>query len=164
MIKVKSHIAFGNSIHTTLADYNQVTNKGFKRLDLLHTLLHKNWISDGYGSPIEEKEFWNRGLGLLNTYHHNPLDQDVKNLIIESMLYKETDNFILCGKLDKVYERSDHVIEVLDYKTGSLMTPMGHIQLLLYLILTEANLGVRPQAASLYYLPENRSKRKFQYT
>ncbi|WP_427340449.1 PD-(D/E)XK nuclease family protein [Caloranaerobacter sp. DY30410] len=60
------YISFGNSMHMALADYNMITDESYKTLDILHNLLRKNWIRDGYSSIKKEKEYGQMGLKLLN--------------------------------------------------------------------------------------------------
>lgn len=150
------YISFGNSMHMALADYNMITDESYKTLDILHDLLRKNWIREGYSSIKEEKEYGQMGLKILIQYYKNPKDIGSENLIIEQMIYKEMDHYILCGKLDKVYLRKDGIVEVLDYKTGKTIYPIDKIQLPVYLILAKEKLGYYPKSVSLYYLYENK--------
>jgi CRISPR/Cas system-associated exonuclease Cas4 (RecB family) len=149
------YMSFGNSMHMALAEYNLITNEKYKTLDILHNLLRKNWIRDGYDSVQEERDFGMRGLDMLTHYYNNPQDKSLKNLIIEEMIFKEAKDYVLCGKLDKVYQREDQVVEILDYKTGKSIEPIDNIQLPLYLILAEAKLGYFPDSVSFYYLSRN---------
>ncbi|MBB6218095.1 CRISPR/Cas system-associated exonuclease Cas4 (RecB family) [Anaerosolibacter carboniphilus] len=149
------YMSFGNSIHITMADFNMLTNSQHGTLDVLHNLLRKNWIRDGYESKEEERTFGLRGLDMLSLYYDNPLDIGSKNLLIEEMIFKEMEHYVLCGKLDKVYMREDEVIEIIDYKTGKSISPIDQIQLPVYLILAESNLGIYPGAVSLYFLAQN---------
>lgn len=138
------YISFGNSIHMALADFNLITNESYKTIDVLHDLLRKNWISKGYDSIDEEKDFGLRGLKMLSRYFENPLDVGTENLIIEQMIFKDMDKYTLCGKIDKAYIREDGIVEILDYKTGKTIKPIDKIQLPLYLILAEEKLGYFP--------------------
>lgn len=150
------YMSFGNSIHLALAHFNMLTNPEYRTLAILHKLFRKNWIREGYASVEEEREFGLRGLEMLKNYYDDPLDQSVKNLVIEEMIYKDVGNYVLCGKLDKGYVRKDdEAVEVLDYKTAESISPIDPIQLPLYLILFHERLGYYPNAVSLYYLSKN---------
>ena len=155
--KVNSkHISFGNSMHLTLADFNNITNKNYRTLENLHNLLRKNWIRDGYESRDEERNYGLMGLDMLTKYYSNPLDQGTENLIIEEMIYKDCGDYILCGKLDKVYFTPNNIIEIIDYKTGTTMSEVDDLQLPIYSILAHEKLGVFPKKVGLYYLFHNK--------
>jgi len=149
-------ISFGNSMHLTLADFNNITNKNYRTLENLHNLLRKNWIRDGYESRDEEKNYGLMGLDMLTKYYSNPLDESNENLIIEEMIYKDCGDFVLCGKLDKVYFSLDNIIEIIDYKTGTSVSEIDDFQLPIYSILAHEKLGVLPKRVGLYYLFHNK--------
>lgn len=149
------HLSFGTSIHMALADYNRIKDEEFKTLPILQNLLRKNWKREGYQSREEEREFGLRGLALLEDYCGEPKDEGVDNYIIEEMVYLELEDYILCGKLDKVYKRPDDIVEILDYKTSKSMENVEFLQLPIYLILAKSKLGFYPEALSLYYLTFN---------
>lgn len=153
--KSNKYMSFGNSMHLALADFNMITDTKYKTLEVLHNLLRKNWVRDGYESIEEEREFGKKGLDMLSTYYNNPKDIGNKNLIIEKMIYKECGDYILCGKLDKVYEHDD-LVEIQDYKTGQKISQIDNIQLPLYLILANHQLNYYPSIVSLYYLAHNK--------
>ncbi|MEJ8554837.1 RecB family exonuclease [Tepidibacter sp. Z1-5] len=150
------YLSFGNSIHTTLANFNLIADSKYKQLDILHNLLRKNWIRDGYESKEEEREFGLRGLDMLSNYYSKPQDKGKKNLIIEEMIYKNNDDYVLCGKLDKVYIDNKDSVEIIDYKTGNTVTPVDNLQLSIYLILAKEKLNYYPSKVSLYYLSKNK--------
>lgn len=155
--KPNKYISFGNSIHMTMADFNIIPSIDLKTLDNLHNLLRKNWIREGYETIDEERKFGLRGLDMLSNYYHEPKDIGTENLIIEEMLKMDLDNnFILCGKLDKVYITNTGGIEVLDYKTGENVSPIDQLQLTIYIILANDKLGDYPSTASFYYLGSNK--------
>lgn len=150
------YMSFGNSMHMTLADYNMIADQKYKTLEVLHNLLRKNWISEGYSNIEEEKIFGQKGLEMLTNYYDFPQDHGSKNLIIEKMIFKDCDSFTLCGKLDKVYEDDSGEIEILDYKTGQTISGIDQLQLPIYLILAESRLNYYPSKISLYYLTHNK--------
>jgi RecB family exonuclease len=154
--KANKYASFGNSIHAALAEFSMITNKAYRTLDVLHNLLRKNWIRDGYESIEEERQFGLRGLDMLTRYYDDPQDKGKKNLLIEEMIYRDESQYVLCGKIDKVYIREDGIVEILDFKTGNSITAMEYLQLALYLALAESRLGYFPNAVSLYYLSHNK--------
>lgn len=154
--KSNKYLSFGNSIHKTLADFNSIKDSKYRNLDILQNLLRRNWIREGYESIAEEKEFGLRGLDMLSSYYSNPLDDGKQNLLIEEKIYKNNGDYILCGKLDKVFVNKDDCVEIIDYKTGSSVVPIDTLQLPIYLILAKEKLGYYPAAISLYYLSKNK--------
>ncbi|MCT4621136.1 MAG: PD-(D/E)XK nuclease family protein [Marinisporobacter sp.] len=154
--RTTKHLSFGKSIHATLAKFNMLTDTSQRTLDTLHDLLRKNWVREGYESIDEEREFGIKGLDMLTNYFNNPLDQGKENLIIEETIYENTPQYILCGKLDKVYVAEDDTVEILDYKTGNSIQPIDHLQLPIYLILAKSKLGFYPKRISSYYLAKSK--------
>ncbi|WP_202709472.1 RecB family exonuclease [Sporosalibacterium faouarense] len=150
------YMAFGNSMHLTLADFNKLTENKYRTIDNLHNLLRKNWIRDGYDSRDEEREFGLWGLEMLTNYFKNPQDKGSDNLIIEEMIYLNKEDYTLCGKLDKVYKNENGTTEILDYKTSKSISSIDNLQLPLYLMLAKSKLGYYPSVVSLYYLAENK--------
>ncbi|MCC5911784.1 MAG: PD-(D/E)XK nuclease family protein [Clostridiaceae bacterium] len=149
-------LSFGNSIHSTLAQFNKITSEEYRNEANLHKLLRRNWIRDGYESIEEEREYGLRGLNMLSQYCHDPKDQGKENLIIEEMIKKDMGaGVVLTGKLDKVYLRNDNLIETIDYKTGAKVEPIGLVQLPIYILLTQEKLGCYPDIVSYYYLSYN---------
>lgn len=150
------YLSFGNSIHMTLAQFNNITNPQYRTLDNLHKLLRKNWSRDGYESIEEEREYGLKALEMLTNYFKDPKDQGKENLVVEEMIKQEVDNrYVLAGKLDKVYRRHDNLIETMDYKTGNTIEQFNKLQLPIYALLTKEKLGYYPDTISYYYLAHN---------
>lgn len=149
------YISFGESIHKAMGQFNMITDENYRTLDNLHILLRRNWVRKGYDTLEEERSFGIKGLEMLTNYHHDPKDVG-KRLIIEEMIKKDLNNgFVLCGKLDAAFSRSDDLLEVTDYKTGCSIDPIDKLQLSIYVLLTSERLGQYPQVISNYYLAHN---------
>jgi len=151
------YLSFGNSIHTTLAQFNHITTQEYRTLESLHKLLRKNWIRDGYESREEEREYGLKALEMLENYFNEPRDQGKKNMLIEEMIRMDMGGkYILTGKLDKVYLREDEKIETTDYKTGNTIEVFNKLQLPIYILLTKEKTGHYPDIISYYYLVHNK--------
>lgn len=151
------YISFGQSIHSALKEFNLIANEEDKTLEKLLKLFRKNWIRKGYSSIEEEIEFGKKGIAMLTSYFNDPKDESKKILMVEEMIYKDIDGeFILCGKLDKVYVHKDNSTETIDYKTGSTISVIDNLQLPIYLLLTHEKLGHYPDIVSFYFLQPNR--------
>lgn len=149
------YLSFGRSIHLTLAEFNKLSDKSFISLNELLDLLRKNWIRDGYESLEEEKMYGEQALDILKTYYNDPKDQGLENLFIEKSISINFKDYVLKGKLDKVYVRNDNKIEIIDYKTGKSIYPLDNLQFPIYLLLVYKELGVFPDYVSYYFLNYN---------
>jgi len=152
--------SFGISIHTALSKFNKISDDRYKTLDVLHTLLRKNWVNEGFSSREEEKCFGLIGLDILTKYYTNPLDIGKRNIFIEKSIKKKLDSdIILYGVIDKCIVRKDNLIEIIDYKTSfeipSIADLNEDMQLPLYTLLCKEALGEYPSILSYYYLSNN---------
>jgi CRISPR/Cas system-associated exonuclease Cas4 (RecB family) len=131
----------------------------------LLSLLEDSWINAGYETTNEENLFKYKAFKLLQYYSENPKDIGIDNLLISSTLkIKLPNNLTISSKIDKVYERADSGLEVVDYKTGSNINSClnfnSNIQLPIYLLLVHDKFNIYPKAISYYYLRHNK---KFTY-
>lgn len=155
------YLSFGNSIHATLAQFNKVTDTSYRTLDHLIDLFKKNWIRSGYDSIEEERYFGLRGMDMLTEYFHDPQDVSKQNYLVEEMIkFQINKQFILCGKIDKLFLNSHDQIELLDYKTGKNICPMDSLQNAIYLLLSKHVLGRYPDIVSFYHLSHNKKNRQ----
>lgn len=156
-----NYLSFSNTLHKTIADFNMITDEKYKTLNILFTLLKKNWINDYYSSLKEEQSFFLKALQLLINYYYNPLDKGKKTLLIEKYIEKNINNkFILCGIVDKCYIRNDNLIEIIDYKVSNNVPVFNYfedfLQLIIYSILCKEVIGKYPNILSYYYLNQNK--------
>jgi len=149
------YLSFGKSIHLTLAEFNKLNSDTFIPLDELLDLLRKNWIRDGYESLEEEKMYGEKALDILTNYYNDPKDQGIENIFIEKSISINFDDYVLTGKLDKVYVTKDNKIEIIDYKTGKSVYPLDNLQFPIYLLLLHKEIGVFPDYVSYYFLNYN---------
>jgi len=158
--KYNKYMAFGDTLHITLAKFNVIKNPGDKTLDTLNKFFKESWLSLGYETKEEERRYFTRGLNILKIYYENPKDKSKKILLVEEMITKElSNNTVLFGKVDKVFLNDFGQLEVLDYKSSAYvnykLNPMEDSQLSLYLILVKHRLGYYPKIISYYYLSHN---------
>ena len=109
--------SFGISVHLALKDFYTDPSQ-----DLLQ-LYTKNWVSEGYESKQHEKLFFAKGKKFLTQYLQTEYNPKIKTIMQEQMFVaplKWQDRFIkIGGKIDRVDERPDGSIEIVDYKTGA---------------------------------------------
>lgn len=156
--KKSKNLSFGNSIHSSLNEFNLLDEKE-QTLKALERLLNKNWITEGYNSTEEMLNNFIRAKNILSIYFKDRKDFG-KTLLSEEMVYYNVNNVLtICGKIDKVFINNDGKIELLDYKTGTtnnLMIDINtDIQLPLYIVLIKHRLNIVPDIISYYYLTNN---------
>lgn len=156
--KKSKNLSFGNSIHSSLNEFNLLNEKE-QTLKALERLLNKNWITEGYNSTEEMLNNFIRAKNILSIYFKDRKDFG-KTLLSEEMVYYNVNNVLtICGKIDKVFINNDGKIELLDYKTGTtnnLMIDINtDIQLPLYIVLIKHRLNIVPDIISYYYLTNN---------
>lgn len=156
------YIAFGDSLHICLEKYNNsIKNKRRLNYKSIEELLKSSWVSIGYCSKKEEKEFYEKGLSILKCYFADRKDKESNILFVEEKLTKVlSNNIILFGKPDKIYINTNGELELVDYKASSSISyhlnPLYDIQLLLYIILVKEKTGLYPSIVSRYYLCFNK--------
>lgn len=158
--------SFDRSIHKMMAALNHIPFLEIIDTEMLLDLIRDNWVSTGYTSPLEQCDFIRRAYNMLCTYIDNPKDIGADNLIIDKIIKLKTENnSIITGKIDKVYEHHSSELEVVDYKTGKIISQkldfQKNHQLPLYLQLVYSKLGLYPKYLSYYYLFYNK---KYTYT
>jgi len=161
-VPVNKFFSFDSSIHTTLSDFNEsfISNKITSSISDLYQLLEKNWVSEGYESLSEEKEFKYRAYRILTSYYYKPLDRGSKSFITNKNLsFRLNKKVLLFGRIDKVYERSDGCIEIVDYKSGQVINHSNNFNMSLksasLILLVYFKLGICPDYLAYYYLSRN---------
>ncbi len=120
-------LSFGSSIHNSLKDFYTIIKTGEKPTKkLLFDLLQKNWIREGYTSKKYESEMIKRGRNYLESYLHIGFDPKVKTIAVEQPFMfplKIHDRTIkIGGKIDRIDDLGQGLIEIVDYKTGRIPT------------------------------------------
>jgi hypothetical protein len=151
------YLSFDKTIHQAMSEFNMQQEQELRTLKNLYNLLEKNWINEGYISYEEEQKFKIRAYGMLTSYFHNPLDIGTENLIINKSISQKIENkTLIFTKVDKVYERTDGGIEIVDYKSGYVISHQDNFPLdfksAILLELVRKKLGTTPNYISYYYL------------
>lgn len=106
----------------------------------------------------EEAVFGKRGLKMLQNFYNNAkcLEKRVPSIVFPK--YNLTGNIILTGNFDFAGELPDGTLHIVDFKTG-VHDEEDAIQLYIYAILAETNIGKPVSKASFWYLDrEDRPK------
>lgn len=129
-------LAFGNSLHAALREFYQQIVAGQVRPDrheeesLLLRLLEKNWLSEGYFSKKHEQESWQRAQKFLQGYLSADLHRKANPIYLELPFTFRVDKTLkITGKIDRIDELADGVIEIIDYKSGANVPTLKEIDL-----------------------------------
>ncbi len=155
------YLSFDQSIHQTMADYNLLPVSRKLSTNIILDILNKNWISKGYESYAEETKFKARACNVVLTYFTNPLDIGLDMFVINKNLgYSISREVAIFAKVDKVYERFDGNIEIVDYKSGYLINHIDSfpidLRTAVLLKLVYLKIGIYADYISYYYLNYNK--------
>lgn len=119
---------FGSCIHITLKDfYNQlIEDKSVDKSQYVEKVLeiyNKNWNPIGYEHKVQAQEYKDRGIRYLANYVQNHIDPNNMPIKLEepfTVPLKSSDGKYLKigGKIDRVDQKADGSIEIIDYKTS----------------------------------------------
>lgn len=110
----------------------------------------------GFKSKEEESEVKKRGADMLRRVINSPgpllqkaikLPKDLPNYYLS-----ETDNIILCGKIDWLEYMPDNSLHIIDFKTGKRDEKTGSLQLPIYCLLVENSQTRLVSKVSYWYL------------
>lgn len=125
------HISFGNSIHSTIEQFQKLFLNGDYDIDavqaesLLLEMLEKNWKSEGYESQTEELEWKEKAKRALREsfvpWISQQFKMDYRILSIEDWFEIPLENCVLVGKIDRIDFRVEEdriYYRIVDFKTG----------------------------------------------
>ncbi len=164
-VKKTSALSFGSSLHEALAYLYGVKTPNPPTLEAVQEKLKEYWISEGYASESEEKQYFAHAQQVLaNFYQTNignlKLPSDFKlPVVIEHKFGINLDGITVTGILDRLDKTVDGHYEVIDYKTNRKLPSQEKIdndlQLSMYHWATEQIWGFTPSSVSLYFLLPN---------
>lgn len=148
------YLTLGSTIHDSLKWYLEIQPQ--VTYEQLIEKFRNFWLKyrgkrGGFVSEEEESEFGHRGLKMLENFWKNRLvlERPVTNMAFPKM--KLVDNLVLIGNFDFVGENKDGSLQIVDFKTG-INDEEDSLQLYIYAILAEVNLGKSVSAAGFWYL------------
>lgn len=121
----------------------------------------------GFKSPMEEKEYKDRAVQMLEMIEQNPgpiLSKAVKLRTDNGLPYfwlSEPDNIILCGKIDWLeYIEDNDSLHIIDFKTGKSDEDGDSLQLPIYYLLVNNLQKRNVSKASYWYLTRENQPRQ----
>lgn len=153
--RVPSHpeSSLGRSLHRTLAAFHR---EGGSTLERILDLYEDHWMREGFSSPKQQAAYYERGVHILRRFWDLEFDRKSRVLHVEKDFEFPLGPYRVRGTIDRIDERPDGTLEVIDYK--SLQEPMGeegvrqNLQLRIYGLACRKALGFRPDFLSIFYL------------
>lgn len=119
-LRTRSTYSFGLSLHRVLEQFYDEREQGVTTTHQALAALEENWIEAGYSSAEEMQEALGEGKAILSQFLEEvelrPIEG--KTLFVEHHLKLPMDVWDLIGRADRIVEREDGAIDVLDYKSG----------------------------------------------
>lgn len=158
---VTPSLALGSSVHEVLESLS-VLPASSRFLEPLLPKFKAVWskfkgLKGGFESSEQEDKFFERGRAMLQRVfdHPGPLQEKAVKIQTELPYFwlSQTDNLILCGKLDWLqYDELSDSVRILDFKTGLKEESPASLQLPIYLLLATNCQTKKVAGASYWYL------------
>ena len=150
-------ISLGLSIHKTLDEYHK--NK-FQTLDDLFEIYNRVWVNEGFQTPQQTQQFYEKGERMLNDYFEFSQKRKTEIFATEKEFSFPIGKRILRGLIDRIDKLPDDTYEVIDYKTHAEMWEQSRIdtdlQLTFYSLGCKNALNIEPALFSFFFLAHNK--------
>lgn len=150
----KPYLTIGAHVHNALKDLYERVSPEHRSIDRLEQLLRTRWKENrkGFASIDDERAWGMKALQMMRLYARKT-DLTRQPLLLEDFHKAQiSPNIQLIGRVDRVDERSDGSLHVIDYKTGKPEEQPSFFALQLYAYLIQAKTGRPVSLASFYYL------------
>ena len=119
-LRSKSYYSFGTSLHRALERFHDSGDVGVGTTEEAVAALEESWIDAGYRSADEAAEALGEGREIVARYVEEQLrsERKAKTLFTERQMRHDLGDFALIGRLDRLDEREDGALVVVDYKSG----------------------------------------------
>ncbi|MDA3855442.1 MAG: ATP-dependent DNA helicase [Candidatus Woesearchaeota archaeon] len=157
----KHYFDFGTSVHSVLEEFVFDIRKFSSEIcyGRAAAMLKEKWISKGYASADQEKEYFQKGLEVIKKFIFKEKlfsEDETREVIgIEDKFVINLEGKKILGFIDRVDKVGDNFV-IIDYKTSNSMeTKMQlkkNIQLFVYALAIEHLRGKLPSKVGLWYL------------
>lgn len=155
-IRAKSYFSFGTTLHRVLERFHDSGDTGVETVHEAVAALEESWIDAGFSSSEEMAEAYAEGHAIVERHIEEVAQRTVsaQTIYVERSMKLEFPSFTIVGRLDRVDEHEDGLLEVIDYKSGrSSVTEEDvatDLAMAIYqLMLARANPGRRVRATIL---------------
>ncbi len=160
------NFSFGGTMHSTLQEFFIAVNQTQQAslfaefvpdfsLERLLEIYEDKWIPVGYTTKAHMELRKARGREILKVFHERFSKNAPQVKYLEKSFALKVGEYTLRGRIDRVDEKPDGTVEIIDYKTGNVRTQKdvdGDLQLALYMLAAEEDLKLPVSALSLYFL------------
>lgn len=146
-------ISLGLSVHRALEDFHRRQGTS---LDQLMDSYDAVWVNEGFQSPQQTHDFYEKGRRMLENYHKSSSGVDTQIVHLEKEFSCKLGPHSMRGLIDRIDRLPDGTWEVIDYKTHNEVWKQekadADLQMSLYAYACEHVLGFKPGLLSYYFL------------
>lgn len=157
-LRARSYYSFGTTLHRVLERFHDAGDAGVTTTHEALAALEESWIDAGYRSAQEMQEALGEGRMIVESYLEQvALEPTTPNtLFVERSLRMDMGEWDLLGRVDRVDERPDGALEIIDYKTRretvSSEDVLADLAMSCYQLLIRDRFPGRPVVATLVAL------------
>jgi RecB family exonuclease len=153
-----AHNSVGASVHNALAGWWRLDRRQ-RTVTAAGDLLQQGWIDEGFASDAQSAEHRQRSRELVETYVTG-LDPDREPVGVERTVATRTEQIAVQGRIDRLDDRGESGLAVVDYKTGRYVQTVddarSSLALALYALAAERVMRRTCRRVELHHLPSGK--------
>lgn len=110
--------ALGHSLHRALAAWASPHNEE-RSPERLMEIYDEVWVNEGFGTPQETFEAYERGRAMLETFAAGDAARATEIVAAEKDFVVPIDGVMVRGTIDRIDRRADGSLEIIEYKTNA---------------------------------------------
>ena len=150
-----AHTGLGTSVHTALASWWRLPLRE-RTPERGAGLVREGWVREGYRDEAQSREVREQAAAWVRSYLAD-VDPRAEPLGVERTVSAPTATLVLSGRVDRIDERPDGTVVVVDYKTGrrppSDDNARGSLALGVYAVAAARTLRRPCAVVELHHLP-----------